>query len=82
MNNRGFSVAILLILIGLVFIGFAILQFFNPFKKNLAPPTNRDYRVSTDDISDQKYDLVKDMYSLSPEQLEILSTVNEDDKEL
>ncbi len=79
-EQRGFSAALILILIGLAFIGFVIYQVFDTFKS--PAPTSRDFRVEQRDINDSRYNLVKDMYNLSPEQLEVLSTVNENDKEL
>ena len=79
-NQKGIAPVLILILIGLALIIFAATQIFgfNPFAKKLTPPATKTQEV---DVNDPKYNLVKDKYGLSEEQIKILSTVD-DDREL
>ena len=75
MNQRGIAPVLILIVIGLALLIFALTQIFgvNPFQKTLTPPSVSTQKV---DVNDPKYNLVKEKYNLSEEQIKILSTVD------
>ena len=77
MNQRGIAPVLILIVIGLSLLIFAATQIFgiNPFQKKLTPPSSKTQEVN---VNDPKYNLVKEKYNLSEEQIKILSTVDDE----
>lgn len=79
--------AVIVLLLGLYFMfGLNLYNLLNIKTNPLSTTTsssevsNQDFRGTKKDINDPRFDLVKQKYNLTKEQLEILSTVAEGDR--
>lgn len=76
-NQKGFSFVIIIIAVTVVAAAvFGAYLYLSPRPQSESPAPSAEVDLSS------KYDLVKDKYNLSDEQVEILKKVNQQDKSL
>lgn len=72
------GIFIIIGIMALAFLGFVYYMGYFNVKKSTAPQSSQTYQTLSEN---PKYQEVKEKYNLSEEQLQILSTVNQEDNE-